>query len=224
MARMFELEVTKREKVGTKPLEALRKEGLIPAVIYGKKEPSTPIQLSAQEFRKVLKEAGESSIISLKGLSEDKEVLIHDVDVEPVRGEPRHVDFYAIEKGKKLEVHVPLEFVGVSPAVKELGGVLVKVLHELEIEVLPKDLPQHIDVDISSLKELETSLHVSDIVLPDGVTALTSPDEVVAIVNTAVEETFEEAETPDMESIEVEAKGKAEEGKDSQEGGKKEGE
>lgn len=208
---MFELEISERKRTGKQDLKSLRAEGFIPAVIYGRKEESTPIKLSKKNFVTVLKTAGESSIISLKGLKDDKEALVHDVDYDPITSEPRHVDFYAIEKGKKLTMKVPLEFVGVSPAVKELNGILVKVLHELEIEVLPKDLPQHIEVDIAPIVDFDTSLHVKDITLPEGVVAITGDDEVVALASVAVEEVFEdETETPDLESIEVEKKGKEE--------------
>ncbi len=206
----FELTVEKRERTGTNSLGALRAEGFIPAVVYGKKEENTPIKLSIRDFKKAFKSAGESAIITLKGLDDDKEVLIHDVDFEPVKGEPRHVDFYAIERGKKLTVTVPLEFIGVAPAVKELGGVLVKVLHELEIEVLPRDLPQSIEVDISPIADFETSLHVKDLVLPEGVASTADPEEVVASANEAKEEVFEEPEAVDMDAIEVEEKGKGE--------------
>ena len=209
---MLELQVAKREKVGSKPLRALRAEGVLPAIIYGKKEKSTPIQLSAHDFKKTFNQAGESTIITLTGLGENKEVLIYGVDFEPVKGEPLHVDFYAIEKDKKLEVDIPLEFVGVAPAVKELGGILVKVMHELTIEALPKDLPQEIEVDISPLVDFDTQIHVRDLRLPPGVTAVTHENEVVVMAEEAVEESFDEpAVGPDMSTIEVEKKGKEEE-------------
>lgn len=211
MVRMFELIVEKRERTGTKSLASLRSEGFIPGVVYGKKEESTSVKVDARDFVKTLKEAGESSIITLKGLGSDKDVLIHDVDFEPVKGGVRHVDFYAVDKDAKIHVSVPLEFVGEAPAVKSLGGVLVKVMHEIEIEVLPKDLPSSIEADISVIEDFDTSLHVSDIKLPEGVTAITNAEEVIASANAAVEETFDEpAEAPDMESIEVEEKGKGE--------------
>ena len=216
---MFELTVEKRERTGTKSLKSLREEGFIPGVVYGKKDESTPIKLSMKEFKKTFKEAGESAIIQLKGLEDEKDVLIQDVDFEPVRGEPRHVDFYAIERGKKLTVSVPLEFVGEAPAVKELGGILIKVMHELEIEVLPRDLPQSIEADISVIKDFGTSLHIKDLKLSDGVTATADGEDVIASVNEAVEEVFEEPETVDMDAIEVEEKGKGE-GEEAPEGEK----
>lgn len=200
------LTVEKREKVGKS--HALRRSGKIPAVFYGPKEESTPVTLSASEFQKVWRVSGESSVIELTGVGETKEVLINDIDRDPVSGVIRHVDFYVPEKGKKVEVSVPLEFIGEAPAVKELGGVLTKVLHELTIEVLPKNLPHAIEVDIRTLKDFEVQIHVRDLKLPEGVTALADADEVVALVAEVKEEVEAPVEAPDLSSIEVEKKGK----------------
>src|SRR5581483_2294979 len=145
----MELTVEKRDK--NLNLNTLRKAGKLPAVVYGRSEESTPIAVDRKIFEKLYKDAGESTVITLKGLGGDKDALIHEVSVHPVSGEAIHADFYAIQKGQTVTVAVPLEFEGVSPAVKDLGGTLVKVMHELEIECEPKDLPQHIMVDISSL-------------------------------------------------------------------------
>jgi large subunit ribosomal protein L25 len=135
------------------------------------------------------------------------EVLIHDVDLDPVTDVPIHVDFYAIEKGKKLTVDVPLEFIGVSPAVKELGAVLVKVLHDVEIEALPKDLPHKLEVDIASLVTFDSVLTAKDIKLPEGVALKIKLDEVIASVYEPKEEVVEAA-LVDLSAIEVEKKGK----------------
>lgn len=205
----MELKVEKRAELGKK-VQALRTEGKIPAVVYGKKEESTSITLSLPDFEKVWKEAGESTVITLIGLDDAKEVLIQEVDVDPVFGTPRHVDFYAIEKGKKVSVSVPLEFVGVSPAEKELGGTLVKVLHDIEVEAFPKDLPHSIEADISGLRDFETQLHAGEIALPQGVELVTGTDEVVALVAEAKEEEAP-VEELDMDAIEVMQKGKKEE-------------
>src|SRR3989338_6487717 len=163
---MLTLKVEKRVP-GTE--KTLRTGGKMLAVLYGHKEVSTPISVSLMDFKKVFKEAGESTVVSLKGVGEEKEALIHDVDFEPITGEPRHADFYVIEKGRKVQVKVPLNFIGVSPAVKEMGGTLVKVLHEIEIEAMPKDLPHEIEVDISALLNFESKIDVQDIKLPSGV-------------------------------------------------------
>lgn len=207
---MLKLTVEKRES--KKDLESLRASGKIPAVFYGPKAPSTSIAVNASEFNKVLKQAGESSVIELVGEGIDHEALIHDVDFDPVTVLPVHVDFYVIEKGKKVTVHVPLELVGVAPAVKELGGSLVKVLHEIEIEAMPKDLPHSIKVDISSLVNFDAQIHARDLVMPAQVTCLTDEDEVIALVQPARED---EPETPseafDPSKIEVQERGKKDE-------------
>lgn len=214
---MLKLAVEKRDE-GSKPKE-IRENGKIPAVFYGRKEETVSVVLSKKDFEKVWKEAGESSVIELSGVGDDKEALIHDVDIDPVSGDVRHADFYIIEKGKKLNVKVPFEFEGEPPAVKELGGTLVKVLHELEIEVLPKDLPHNIVVDVSPLATFESRILVSDIKLPEGVETTVSLEEVVALVSEVIEEVEPEPEeAPDLEGIEVEQKGKEkEEGTPSEE-------
>lgn len=207
---MLTLDIAKREKIGK--ASKRREKGSMPAVFYGRKEKSTPVSLSQHVFEKVWKVAGESSVILLKGVGEDKEALIHEVDFHPVSGDPRHVDFYIIEKGKKVTVSVPLEFVGESLAVKELAGILVKVMHELEIEVLPKELPQHIEVNISRLKDFDSRVLVNDIKLPESATPTMPLDEVIALVSEATEEKEEvPTEEPDLSEIEVEKKGKQEE-------------
>ncbi len=205
---MLTLHYTGRDS--TKKPEALRKSGSLPAVLYGPKEPSTPVTLTAIDFSKVWKSAGESSIILLKGpKGEEHEALIHDVALNPVSDQPLHADFYVIEKGKKLQISVPLVFTGVAPAVKDLGGTLVKVLHEVEIEALPKDLPHELTVDIASLATLDSQILVKDIALPVGVEMLTDGEEVSAAIAVTKEEV--EEPTKSIEDIEVVgAKGKEE--------------
>jgi large subunit ribosomal protein L25 len=188
-------------------VEQLRKAGKLPAVFYGPKEKSTPIIVPTVDFIKAFKKAGESSVIVLKEGKEEHETLIYDVDVHPITGAPRHADFYVIEKGKKVKVHVPLVFEGVSPAVKDKGGILVKVLRELEIEASPKDLPHEVRVDISSLTELSSVIAARDIKLPANVTLIAHAEEIVASVAEAKEE-VEEVTPIDMSAIEVEKKGK----------------
>ena len=159
---------------------------------------------------KVWKEAGTSSIVTLETPTGIKESLIQDVDLDPITGIPRHADFYVFEKGHKVEVALPLEFIGISPAMKDLGGILMKVLHELKIEAMPKDLPHNIKIDISSLVNLGDQILAKDIVLPDGVTLLAHPEEVVVTISAPREEQ-EEVTPVDLSTIEVEKKGKEEE-------------
>lgn len=196
------------EKRDTKAnLEKIRKEGKLPAVFYGPKEKTTPISISSKDFIKAWKKAGESSVIILKEGQNEHEALIHDVDFHPVTGVPRHADFYVIEKGKKVRVHIPLVFEGVSPAVKDKGGILIKVLRELEIEASPKDLPHELKVDISSLTELDSVIIAKDIKLSSSVELISNEEEIVASIAEAKEET-EEVKPVDMSAIEVEKKGK----------------
>ncbi|HVB20010.1 MAG TPA: 50S ribosomal protein L25, partial [Candidatus Paceibacterota bacterium] len=146
---MLTLSVEKRGKDAATPV-ALRRAGSIPAVVYGAHHASTPIAVDARAFGKVLKEAGEATIVSLFGLGAPLPTLIHEVDLDPLTNQPRHVDFYAVTKGEKVEVAIPLVFRGESPAV-EAGANLVKVLHEIEVEADPMNLPHDITIDLSIL-------------------------------------------------------------------------
>lgn len=193
-------------KVGA---DAVRKTGKIPAIFYGPKEASTPILVSAIDFKKTWKKAGASSVIILKDEGgNEHEALIHEVDVHPLSGEPRHADFYVIEKGKKVKVAVPLVFEGISSAVKDKAGILVKVRRDIEIEASPRDLPQNVRVDISKLIELTDVILAKDLFIPAGVDLKINPDDVVASIAVAKEEVEEAPTAIDMSAIEVEAKGK----------------
>ena len=202
---MLSLTVEKREIKGN--LDAIRAAGKMPAVFYGPKEATTSILIPLIEFKKIWKKAGESSIVILNEGKNEHETLIHDVDVHPLSGEPRHADFYVIEKGKKVTVKVPLTFVGVSPAVKEKAAILIKVMRDIEIEAAPKDLPHQISVDISTLVEYNDVISAGSIKLPEGVILKARADETVASVAEAKEEVVEAAPV-DVSTIEVEAKGK----------------
>lgn len=187
----------------------VRRAGRIPAVVYGGKHESTPIEVESRAFGKILKKAGESTIVSLTGLGADLPTLIHDVDLDPLSHEPRHVDFYAVTKGEKVEVAIPLSFEGESAAVAN-GANLVKVLHQLEVKADPMNLPAHITVDISTLNAIGDRIQAKDLRLPAGVELALEPEEVIALAQAVVEEK-EEVAPADISSIEVEKKGKEEE-------------
>ena len=207
IARMLTLDIKKRDmKVGA---DTIRNSGSIPAVFYGPKETSTPIIVDSIAFKKAWKKAGSSSVIILKDeKGNEHESLIHDVDVHPLTDEPRHADFYVIEKGKKVRVAIPIVFEGVSPAVKDLGGILVKVRRDLDIEAAPRDLPHNVVVDISKLALLTDVITAKDISLPNGVEVKIGADEVIASIAVAKEEVEEAPTAIDVSAIEVEAKGK----------------
>jgi large subunit ribosomal protein L25 len=200
------LTASSRTETGKKT-EKIREAGNLPAVMYGPKQAPTALTISKKEFDKVLKEAGESTVVTITGLGTPTDVLIHDVAFDARRGGVVHVDFYAIEAGQKITVHVPLNFVGEAPAVK-LGGTLTKVLHEIEVEAEATNLPKEIEVDISSLVEFSSQIHVSDLKAPKGVLFKNDADDVVALVQEVMEEK-EEAPVLDMSAVEVEKKGKA---------------
>ena len=189
-------------------LETLRKFGKIPAVFYGAGKNATSVSIGNIEFKKVWREAGESSAVKISTLSGDIDVLIHEVQVDPVTDEPIHVDFLAIYMKKKIRVKVPLVFEGISNAVKSGIGNLVKVLHEIEIEALPSDLPHNLVVNISSLESIENQIFVSDIKLPTGIIVITNGNDVVASIVAQVEEKEEVVAPVDLSAIEVEKKGK----------------
>ena len=223
---MLTLAAQERNVFG-KALKKERKRGSLPAVFYGRTEKATPISVPFADFLKLWKNVGESSVIALEYPGKkDLNVLINDVSFDPVRGEPIHVDFYVVESDRAVEVTVPLEFTGVAPAVKELGGTLVKVLHEVEVSALPKYLPSEILVDISLLTMLTSRILVRDLKLPGGITVLQEQDEIVALVSTTKEEVDVPEKVFDATAIEVEKKGKKEEegaegeGKEVSAGGK----
>lgn len=187
----------------------IRRDGKIPAVFYGNGKESTPISVDARAFKKVYDEVGESTIISLKTSIGMLDALVHDVALDPVIGNPIHIDFYVVAKDQKLEVDVPLEFVGIAPAEKS-GGIVMKIMHELRIEALAARLPSHIIVDLSRLVDMESSITVGDLSLGEGVRALVPLTETVAGITEAKEEEVVAAPV-DLSAIEVEKKGKKEE-------------
>jgi large subunit ribosomal protein L25 len=193
-------------------LTAIRKAGDLPAVFYGLGNPTTPISISKAEFKKIWGKAGESSTVKITTPKVSVDTLIHEVQTDPVTDEPIHVDFLVIDMKKKIKVKVPLEFTGISEAVKSGIGTLVKVMHEVEVEALPADLPHDFNIDISKLEGLESQILVSDIVLPAGVVMISKENEVVASIAEQKEEKEEVvAEPVDLSAIEVEKKGKKEE-------------
>ena len=215
---MLILEAHKREKFGKK-LKKARKEGLLPAVLYGEDtRESQALFLQIPPFLKILKEAGESTIITLKvqnGETREFPVLIYDVQRDPLTSNPIHVDFYRASLKKEIKTSVPLRFEG-QPSAVNLGGTLVKNVQEIKVRALPMKLPREIVVDVMPLQTFEDVLRIKDIILPDGVSFVEEDHErIVAQVVPFKEEKvkeelarpFEEAVKP--EEIEVVKKEKA---------------
>lgn len=198
---MITLHAEKRNTFGKK-VKTLRKQGVIPAVVYGEGVEAMPLGVSRKDFEKVYREAGESTVVELSVAGKPLNVLIYDVTTNALKGDPEHVDFYALRMDKKVKMKVPLEFIGESPAVKNDGGVFVKVMQEVELSALPKDLPRELRVDISGMVAFESRIFVKDINVPSGVVMGASPDEVIAIIETprSEEELTALAEAPVAEA------------------------
>jgi large subunit ribosomal protein L25 len=190
----------------------LRKTKLVPAVYYGKGVKNTPLQVEYQPLRQLFLKAGYSTLVDLNIAGKSSKVLIHEVKLHPLKGTIEHVDFLHVNLKEEITTEVPIEITGVSPAVKDFGGVLNTVKPEVEIKCLPSDIPHSISVDISSLTELSSAFYIKDLSLPKGVKVLNDPDDVIVIVNAP---RVEEAETPAAEAVEG--------GEASVEGGKEEG-
>lgn len=177
------LKAKKREVFGRKT-NKVRKAGMTPAVIYGKGFPSQSLWVDTMDLGKLLKKAGESTIIELDLSEKEKHnVVINEIQKDPVRGDYLHIDFFKVRMDEKIEKEIRFEFVGESPAVKELGGILVKSLDELPIKCFPADLPSEIKVDISVLKTFEDRISVSDLALSDKIEIMIDPETVVATVD-----------------------------------------
>jgi len=216
MASTYNLAVQVRTVFGKKA-DKLRDQDLIPGVVYGQNSENISISVPAREFKKVFQAAGESSLIDLKIGDKDSTVLVHDIQRDPITGEFIHVDFYRVSMTKKLTAVTPLVFTGESKAVKELGAILLKSLDHVTIECLPKDLVHEIVIDLNQLENIDDSVRLSGIVVPDGVTIIGESGTVVVSVQPPrkLEDiAADEATTPtaDVSAVEVEKKGKKEEG------------
>lgn len=167
----------------TEKASTIRSQGRIPAVAYGRGIPSRVLSVSFLDFSRVYGKAGENTLVELS-LAKEKpcKALIHDVQVDPLSGKFIHIDFYQVRMDEKVETSVPLTFVGESPAVRSLGGILIKALDEVEVSCLPADIPHEFSVDISVLETFSDQIRISDIVAPKGVLIVSEPETAVALV------------------------------------------
>ncbi len=166
-----------------KGVNKLRNSGFVPGVVYGRGIANLNISVGGMELAKIIKESGENTLLELEvdGIK-PKNVLIHDTQVDPVKGEIQHADFLEVRMDQKIKTHIPLIFIGEAAAVKGLGGVLVRNTQEVEIEALPKDLPHNIEVDVTALDTFEKHIKVSDLKIPSGVKIIAEAHLIVASV------------------------------------------
>ncbi len=194
------LKVEKRTIVGRK-VKSLRKEGLIPGVVYGKKSKTVNLQLDAKIFGKLHATVGESALVYLQitGEKEERPVLIRQVTLHSVSDTILHVDFHQVDLHEKVSAFVPVRIVGEAPAEKEKLGILVQQLHEVEVEALPTDMPEKFEVDSSVLTEVDQTILVKDIKVSVKVEVLTDSTQIVAKIEHLAKEEVKEEVAPVVE-------------------------
>src|SRR5690348_15198047 len=179
--KKYTLTAQKRDLVGRK-VKNLRAQGSIPATVYGKKIPSVSVTVPLDAFVKVYAQAGETGLVELGVGSDVRPVLVHTVQKDPVYGRVLHVEFYQVDLKEKVHANVPVEFIGEAAAVTTKTGVLLTLLDEIEVEALPTNLPEKLEVDVTKLAEVDQEVKVGDIIVPDGVTILTDKDQSIVRV------------------------------------------
>jgi large subunit ribosomal protein L25 len=222
MTNQIVLEAKKRTIKG-KQVNSLRRQGLLPGIIYGKvgKEQIEPImiQLDLHDASQIIKTLTGSSLVSVDVEGEKYPVILREIQKDIIFGTLRHVDFMAVSMTETLQTAVQIELIGQAPAETNLAAVVVTGISELEIECLPQDLPERIEVDATVLVDIDSAIYVRDLILSENITVLTDPDELIAgVTYVAIEEEPEEEEEEELAELleedvepEVIEKGKKEE-------------
>lgn len=179
MADTLTVEAQPRQVEGKK-VRQLRRQGIIPANLFGRGQDSRAIQVTALEVKRILAQHAGAKILRLQVSGAADTVLIRHIQREPKTGAIQHIDFMHVDMTEKMHARVLVTLVGDAPAVKQHGGVLLHVLDSVEVECLPGNLPEALTLDVSGLDELDSSLHVRDLIAPTGVQILSDGDEVVA--------------------------------------------
>ena len=211
-----------RKTLGKK-VNALRSKGFVPVVCYGQEQESKPYTVIAKELLKLL--ASDAVVVEGGGALSGKQVILQDIDLHPVTDEPVHADFLFVDATREVEHEVPVRVEGEAPAVRSVDGQMVVALDRIVVRALPQHIPGHFTADVSDLGTVGSRLLVSDMPLPEGVTLITNPDEiVVSIVEQSQEEEEEQTVDEDyLSNIEVTGKGgKKEEDEEASEGGEPE--
>jgi large subunit ribosomal protein L25 len=206
----MDLAVKNREKFG-KASKSLRQQGLIPAELYGRGLKNLHLSVPTKDFLKVFREAGTNTVVNLlldrdlpAGGQERRPALVYEVKKDYLTDEIMHVDFYQVRMDERIKAKVPIEFEGEAPAVKDKGGILNKAMSEIEVESLPADLPHRLLVNLSLLDDLNKSVYVREIKVPQAVKVLVDPETVVVTVTPPVVEE-EKVEAPvDIGAVKVE--------------------
>jgi large subunit ribosomal protein L25 len=208
------IEATKRNVIGKK-VGVLRREGKLPGVIYGHHFETEAVLMDLKDATKVLNSATSSTIVILKVDGKEHAALVREKQKDYIRNQFIHIDFQAVSQTEKIRTKVGIVISGIAPAIKDFNGVVVEGLDSIEVEALPKDLPERFVVDISGLANIGESIHVSHIVVPENVTILTPADEMVILITAPAAEEVEETAAVEGEGTEPEV---IEKGKKDEEG------
>ncbi len=195
------IEAEKRDLVGKK-VKMLRQSGKIPAVIYGKDLKSLPITLDRKTVTHTLSKVSSSTLLTIKINSDEHAVLVREIQQDFIRHEILHIDFLAVSMKEKLRTNVPLVHIGSAPVLKEFEALIVSGLNEIEVECLPQDLPESIEIDLSGINEIGSAIYVKDIPVPANVHIITDPEELVVVASAVKEEVVEEVVVEEVEAAE----------------------
>ncbi|MCL4389998.1 MAG: 50S ribosomal protein L25 [Patescibacteria group bacterium] len=179
------LEAKSRSVTGKK-VRKLRREGLVPASVYGKDVKSAAVTVAVKDFLKVYDKVGETGLVDLKIGEKSQPTLVANVQIHPLTRQPLHVEFHAVKLTEKIKANVPVELIGESPAVSSNTGVLLQTINEVEVEALPTDLPENLSVDVTKLSQIDEQVTVGELKIPAGVEVLTGKGEVVVKVAPAI--------------------------------------
>ncbi len=199
------LEAEKRTLVGKK-VSKLRREGKIPAVIYGRDYEATPITLDLRNTTNTLSKVSSSTLLTVVLDGKEQSTLVREIQKDFIRNEILHIDFLAVSSKEKLRTAVSINLTGEAPVLEDFDALMVNGIENIEVECYPQDLPESIEVDISGLKELGDAIYVKDIAAPANVDFLTDGEELVIIATVQKEEVVEEEE----ELAEIEGEGETE--------------
>jgi len=205
------INATKRTVKG-KGVGALRRQGVLPGVLYGHKFDSVAIQMNLREATNILRHVSQSKIVTINLEGKEVATLVRERQKDYIRNEYTHVDFQVVSMTEKIKTMVSIILYGISPAVKNYNGVVFNETNAVEVEALPADLPENITVDISTLEEIGNQVLVKDLQVSDKVTILNDPEEVIVVITAGAEELAAEEETTDeLAEPEVIERGKKEE-------------
>lgn len=192
------LEAKKRQETG-KRVKKVRQAGYIPAIIYGHKQDPLPISLEKQSATQVLNKVSGSTVLTVKVDGKDYSTLVRDVQRDHIKNEFLHLDFLAVSLTEKLRTAVSITLIGEAPVLKEYDALIVAGISEVEVEALPQDLPETLEVDLSDLAEIGDAIYLKDIQIPANVEFLTDGEELIAVASAVKEEVVEEAAVEGLE-------------------------